>query len=168
MAEVECLRLTGDLTRQVEACLDSRANSQAVNVVQEFSLNRSRCPDRAVYVIAADDIGICKVGSAANPFQRLIELQVGNWHQLKIHGLVWFDRRATQVEKLVHSAAREMNIYIRGEWIETNPSEACELILKAARYDGQNAYDSASWVKNWSSRAAALASANKTEQRIAA
>lgn len=164
-AEVMALNLGGNISGVVPLILDDAANFRAMELAASFGRN-SACI--AVYLIAPDDLDVVKVGIAADPRLRLSALQVGNWNKLSVRGLLWFDGSAGDVERLVHQAAAEMNISVRGEWIGAPIAEAAELVLKAARYSKRKCYDSDIWIKNWSSRVGALADSKSSSKRIAA
>lgn len=165
-AQVKALDLSGDLARASKLLLNDSANFRAMELAARLAVKGSLVS--ALYMIGPDDHEVVKIGYAANPRLRLCELQIGNWHQLSVRGLLWFDGGAGKVEQLVHRAAAEMDIALRGEWIEASISEAAELVLKAARYVNARCYDSDIWLKNWSSRVDALAEVNGAGKRLAA
>lgn len=167
VAPVEALNLKSDLKDLSALILDEAANFRAMELASKLAAS-SGTPFGAVYLIAAEDMGIVKVGVATDPRFRLCTLQIGNWHQLFVKGLLWVDSGAGGIERLVHRAAKEMDISIRGEWIEASVEQAAELVLKAARYDKARCYDSAAWIKNWSSRVDALAESKGIRKRVAA
>lgn len=167
LAPVETLNLKSDLKELSALILDEAANFRAMELASKLCATPGT-PFGAVYLVAAEDLGIVKVGIAADPRNRLCTLQIGNWNKLFVKGLLWVDKGAGGIERLVHQAAREMGISIRGEWIEASVEQAAELVLKAARYDRARCYDSAVWMKNWANRVDALAGAKGIKKRIAA
>jgi len=157
--DIDALDLSGDLGPAIEACRDEFVNFRAAELARQINRGAALNACVAVYVIGPEDLDveICKIGTATSPLTRLGDLQIGNWHKLTIHSLLWMDKNAAAVEALSHRAAKEMEISHRGEWVRTTPKEACEIVLKAARYDGSPAFDSATWINNFASRTAKVA-----------
>jgi hypothetical protein len=154
--EVDALDLN-HVAAAVDLCLDGAANFRAMELAARIADDRAKHMPSAVYVVAPEDAPVCKIGIAQNPRVRLIGLQNGNWHQLSIASLLWTDGSAYEIEQTALRAAKEMGIYLRGEWIEADSREATELALKAARYLGMVVYDSATWLDNWALRLQAVA-----------
>lgn len=168
-AQVQALDLTGDLGAAARILQDGPANTRAMSLASKMCASKAMSPCQAVYLIAPDDgLEVVKVGTAADPACRLVTLQIGNWNKLAVHGLLWLDRGAGGVERLVHEAAKEMGIAVRGEWLSCSLAEASELVLKAARFAKIPCYDSDIWIKNWASRVDALAESKGITRRIAA
>lgn len=166
-ASVSALNLSGNLSPAVKLVTDDAANFRAMELAGKLK-DSPGSPFSAVYLIAPDDMDVVKIGHATDPKMRLSLLQVGNWHQLSVKGLLWVDSGPGLIEGLAHQAAIEMGIRIRGEWFEASIEEAAELVLKAARYGKKTCYDSDIWVKNWSSRVDALAEASGIKNRLVA
>lgn len=167
-AEVDALDLSGDLAPIVATCMDEPANFRAMELARRLFDGRTRYAPMAVYVIAPDEIDVAKVGFASNPVIRLTSLQIGNWNRLTVRALLWVDAQAAVIEKLVHQAAKEMEIYLRGEWLAASPFDATELVLKAARHAKLPCYDSVTWMNNLGARSQALAEHRHYARRIAA
>jgi hypothetical protein len=164
--KVEALDLSGDISAAVRSCMDVADNFKAMNLCSKFSDGRLICAPQAVYVIGPADIPVSKIGVTTNPTSRLTTLQIGNWHDLVVHALIWVDRLAEHIEDLALRAAKEMELGVRGEWISAYPAEACELIVKAARFNGDPAYDSTAWMRNWGARVEAVAEHKQKLQRL--
>jgi hypothetical protein len=164
-AEVDCLSFR-DITATTDLCMDGFANSRAMELASKFHDDRTKGLPSAVYVVAAEHIPVCKIGVATNPIGRLLSLQIGNWHELSVESLLWFDNGAVEIEQTALRAAKEMGIYLRGEWVEATAREAAELVVKAARHIGKPAYDSETWIENWSARVNALAEAKGRSEAI--
>ncbi len=168
-AEVLALDLSGGLSPALASILNDSANAKALALANTLKSEPGHSFG-AVYMIGPEDSGldVVKVGIADDPRKRLCELQVGNWNKLEVKGLLWFDSGPGGVERLVHKAAAEMGIGLRGEWLATSIGEAAMLVLKAARYSGRVCYDSDIWLKNWANRLEALVDAKGIKGRLAA
>lgn len=156
--EVDALELA-DIPATAKLCMDGAANFRAMELAGKIADDRAKGMPSAVYVVAPADMPVCKIGIASDPTSRLISLQGGNWNPLAVMSLLWLDVGAYEIEQLALRAAREMDLHIRGEWIAADPVQACELVLKAARHSSRPAYDSATWLSNWSIRLNAVAEA---------
>lgn len=163
--QVKALNLRGDLNPAIDAITSVADNQRAMELATRLGMGGY---GSAIYVIGPKDCSAVKIGQAADPKLRLCQLQVGNWHDLYVHALLWVDRAPGAIEGYAHKAAKEMNWSIRGEWISASKREAAELVLKAARYSKLASYDSAIWLDNWSDRVEALAVQNGSASRIAA
>lgn len=163
--KVQALDLRGKLDRAVEAITSIPDNHRAMELASRLGMGGY---GSAIYIIGPEDCSAVKIGQAADPKLRLSQLQVGNWNDLYVHGLLWVDRAPGAVEMYAHQAAKEMNWSIRGEWVKASIEEAAELVLKAARFAKLACYDSAIWMENWSDRLEALAIQNGAASRIAA
>lgn len=85
-----------------------------------------------VYVVGFEEPGIVKIGSAANPSTRLLELQCGCPFELQVKAAVSIhDGDPILVEFAAHRLAKDA--HIRGEWFELSVDEAIAVIIKAAR-----------------------------------
>ena len=152
-AEVMALDLRGDLSQAARLLLDGPSNFRAMELAAKLGGGSFS----AVYLIAPTDHGVVKIGVANDPKLRLSTLQIDNWNDLAVLGLLWFDRAAGEAKRLALLAAAEMGMALRGEWIEASLDEAAELVLKAARYAKLPCYDSGIWIENWANRVDALA-----------
>jgi hypothetical protein len=84
---------------------------------------------RAIYVIANDALGVCKVGIAFDPTQRLGELQTGSPHVLRLaHVIIHSD--ASGVEARAHHILASHRMH--GEWFKVTPSQAIAAVDRAA------------------------------------
>lgn len=91
----------------------------------------------AVYVIGDVYGRECKIGKAANPINRLAQLQTGNHRQLFLHRVFWMrEREASSVEALAHRIAEGSYDRLIGEWFRCSPNEAHEAIECAIEYRG--------------------------------
>jgi len=70
---------------------------------------------RYVYFMQRDTDGPIKVGSAFDPEERLIELQVGSPEELHLLGAAWGPRLEPFLKRLLSP------VHIRGEWFENVP-----------------------------------------------
>lgn len=163
--KVQALDLRGSLDKAVCALTSIEDNQRAMELASRLGMGGY---GSSVYIIGPKDGSVVKIGQAADPKLRLSTLQVGNWHDLFVHGLLWVDRGPGAIECYAHKAAKEMNWSVRGEWFNASIEEAAELVLKAARYAKIPCYDSAIWLKNWSDKLEALAVQNGAASRIAA
>lgn len=87
-----------------------------------------------VYVIQWGDDGPVKIGCAAEPSLRLLDLQCGNWRELHLRAAVPC-RDPIYFERLSHALAAKHNI--RGEWFDMNPIEAVEVVITALALRGE-------------------------------
>lgn len=71
----------------------------------------------AVYLIAPDPEGPCKIGVATNPLSRLAALQVGYPEKLSIFGLVWFHSRLVALRAEAALLKHYDSWRLTGEWI---------------------------------------------------
>lgn len=156
--EVDVLDLS-DLSAAVDLCMAGEVNFRAMELGRTLAADRGKGTTSAVYLVAPEDVPVCKIGIAIDPNARLGGIQNGCWHKLSVVGLLWADVNSYQIEQTALRAAKEMGIHLRGEWIEASPREACELVLKAARYLHAPVYDSATWLNNWGFRINAVAEA---------
>ena len=163
---VESLDLSADITELARLICDKPAIFRATELATRMT--PALGDFAAVYVIGPEEGDCVKIGYASDPRKRLSSLQIGNWHELHIHALLWVDQGPAYLEKIALSAAKEMGWHIRGEWMEANPTDAAELILKAARYDGFRCYDSEAWIDNWPHRLDAFANAKGLSKRLIA
>jgi hypothetical protein len=164
--EVDALELA-DIPATAKRCMDGAANFRAMELAGKIADDRAKGMPSAVYIVAPADVPVCKIGIAADPASRLLSLQGGNWNQLGVAALLWGDVGvAYEIEQLALRAAKEMDIYLRGEWIAADPAEACEIVLKAARHCGKPVFDSETWLGNWSVRLNAVAEAMGRDQAL--
>jgi hypothetical protein len=92
--------------------------------------NLKKC---AIYVIGP--IGIekpVKIGVANNPLHRLVHLQIGNWQELAIKGIVWFlsEHHAFIIEEAIHKQLKEFKV--SGEWFNVEVDLAGRTIFDMA------------------------------------
>jgi hypothetical protein len=95
-----------------------------------------------VYVIASADERPCKVGMTDNPWERVIELQVGNPYPLHVHRVFWIEGRseAAAVEKDAHGLIAERNRRLSGEWFDILACDAADMVEMAALKNGVQAH----------------------------
>lgn len=156
-----------DVKATAALCMDGPANYRAMQLARKLAEDRAKWMPSAVYVICPHDIPVAKIGIGTDPGDRLCQIQIGCWHRLSVMALLWLDTGAYQIEQLALKAAKEMDIYLRGEWVSATPQEACELVVKAARYSRLPVYDSATWIENWSARVDAVVEARGRTSAIA-
>lgn len=87
-----------------------------------------------LYAISSDSRYI-KFGVGGRPVKRLIELQVGSPHDLKLLGEIFaYDSEpAFELERIVHRALR--TYHVRGEWFQMVPKTiALVSLMKSLRY----------------------------------
>lgn len=90
------------------------------------------------YIYAVHEVGraeVCKVGFAAKPFRRLLNLQVGTWRPLTIGLHAGFEDKesALRVEAKAHSELKD--VHLSGEWFRANPSKIWDVVSAiAGRY----------------------------------
>ncbi len=80
-----------------------------------------------LYAIAEDRSGPCKIGYAADPHKRLVDLQIGNPRKLS---LVWSveTEHYRRAERFAHRRAGLMH-HIRGEWFSVDIVKAKEAVI---------------------------------------
>ncbi len=89
----------------------------------------------AVYVVGTLRADVVKVGFAADPLARLIQLQCGNHERLFLHR-VFFSRNYDNVpyiEKLAHKFLEKKCKRHVGEWFECSPVVAHDTVTNAFR-----------------------------------
>lgn len=88
----------------------------------------------SAYVIGDADGGVVKIGMARNPINRLASLQTGNHKRLYLHRVFQVRRPgiAQRMEMWAHTIAGDTHRRLEGEWFECGPSEAHDVIDKAA------------------------------------
>jgi hypothetical protein len=75
-----------------------------------------------IYAIEARRTPFLKIGVARNPYNRLRDLQTGSPNELALLYAVETDeRKAYEVEKLIHSSPEALNARGRGEWLDISP-----------------------------------------------
>jgi hypothetical protein len=154
--DLKFLNLADGVDEQhVALCMEPQSLAAACDLAARIHRDKHYL-DSACYVVGPDDAEICKIGVAGHPIKRLDGLQCGNWHDLKIHGLCWFESGSVVAEQTALAAAKEMGISVRGEWVMAAPRDAVELVLKAARYKALKCADSGAWLNNWSTRVEVL------------
>lgn len=84
----------------------------------------------AVYLVAANEAGPCKVGFAADPVLRLRELQTGSAARLKLYG-IFPTPKAKELERKVHDRLGHANM--TGEWFGIPVERAWEAIVAEHR-----------------------------------
>jgi hypothetical protein len=89
-----------------------------------------------VYVIGPDHGFPIKIGVAAKPFVRLMDIQVSHWELMVIHGLFSVESRgkAFRLEKICHKRLAESAI--RGEWFNLFAEDAIGVVTELAREMG--------------------------------
>lgn len=157
-ALVEFLDLSADLARAASACKEPEGLTKAGKLAFKLYEAKTHFQDTCVYVIGPSDPGIeiSKIGVTVNPFGRLAQLQIGNWHRLELKGIMWVLGKATTVERNAHLAAKEMDVWLSGEWMALPGDDAVELALKAARYSKAWVADSNAFLRNMGARVAAV------------
>jgi hypothetical protein len=86
-----------------------------------------------VYVIQSGEDGPVKIGSAARPSKRIVNLQTSCWQDLFLRAVVPAIGNV-DIEQAAHVLAREHAI--RGEWFDLTPAEATWFVLEAMRVQG--------------------------------
>lgn len=160
-AEVDFLDLSGDLVGARVACADFEALTKAARLAYKLYEAKTHYQDTCIYIIGPSDPGvdIHKIGLTVNPYGRLSQLQIGNWHRLEVKGLIWPYNKAVTIERNAHLAAKEMGIWLSGEWLALGVDDAIELALKAARYSKVMVADSDAYLRNMGARVAAVGKA---------
>lgn len=105
-------------------------NRLALNVANGVASATYGC----IYFIGPVDGSPLKIGISLNPFSRLIELQIGNWEELVLHGVIWADfEDAEKIEKTSHKIADKSGILARGEWVWGSLETCIDLVMEAAQ-----------------------------------
>lgn len=148
------------------AAMDDEANAKASVCCKSWG--GAQC----VYVISANEGESSKIGVTGDPLARLASLQTANWQPLTIAALFWLQsgrylsESRLKVEATALRAAREMGVLLSGEWVDLDPIDAAELVVKAAKYEKIDIVDSAQWIENTAIKAADLAAAAQASKRI--
>jgi hypothetical protein len=87
-------------------------------------------PYCSVYVIAPEGHWPSKVGISVHARKRVQELQTSHWKRLVVSECYWCPtvKGARAVEKKVHDALKEENVYLLGEWFDKTPAQAAEIV----------------------------------------
>jgi hypothetical protein len=88
-----------------------------------------------VYIVQAGEDGPVKIGAAARPTLRVVELQVANWQELHLRAAVPV-KACGHIEGIAHAIAAKYSI--RGEWFDLSPARAVEIVLAAVVAAGQD------------------------------
>lgn len=84
---------------------------------------------QAIYVIATDVNGPCKIGRSRDPDYRVKQLQTGNPYPLQ----VWYrflTAEATRLETLIKDLVQHRQL--TGEWFDLTVEEAKEVCISAS------------------------------------
>jgi hypothetical protein len=169
--EVPVERSTFDLSQDLQplarSCSDLQSIRKMINLLSWACDEFQGDLGCAVYAVGVARDNFAKVGISHNPGPRLKTLQNGHYRKLSYHGLLWVDtvEQATEIERLVLRAAREMGIYERGEWLATDAAEVLQLALKAARHAGIPCRDSETALSDFANMRLALKAATASAHR---
>lgn len=158
-SEEKCFKLGNDLSGFAELCQEDEPIAKACGFTSSIKEEDVRTLS-GLYVIGVEGIPVSKIGISHCPVLRRDCLQQNHWADLTLHAVMWSCvNKAETIEKTALSAAEEMGVRLNGEWVAMEPSEAFELLLKAARYTSIPVCDSSTWMMNWNVRTRALAAA---------
>ena len=105
----------------------------------------------SMYVVEPEHEGVCKIGIASNPFERLRGLQTASWRRLKIKALFWFKRwgDAASLEYDALQFAKEQGLRLQGEWLDLDHMESIGLMLSTPGADKRKFTDNHGLVHDW-------------------
>lgn len=158
-SEENCFKLGQDLSGFADLCREPESIAKACGFTSQ--MREEEIGGRhGLYVVGVDGIPVSKIGVSRCPVLRRDCLQQNHWADLSLHAVLWCCvKKAETIEGTALKAAEEMGVRLNGEWVAMEPSEALELLLKAARYTKLPVCDSATWMANWNVRTRALAAA---------
>ena len=150
------LRLDADPASLIEVCREPGAIAKACGFSSLQSEKRKGRKD-ALYVIAADEHGVSKIGVSRCPIDRFVDIQNGHWSELRLFAVLWAPLRDAEcIEQKALALAGSRGLRLKGEWIDAEPEVAFSLIIETARDMESVLCDSASWLTNWTARTAEL------------
>ena len=158
-ASQKCFDFSQDLDELVSAASNLDRLGEIEGVMRRMNYADRGDHDCAVYAAEAVGFGHVKIGVSSTPIKRLEVLQIANFADLKLVGLVWAssEKAAANIERLALRAAKEMEWKANGEWVKSTAEEAIELIVKAARFADARVYGTPEAMANMVARANALA-----------
>lgn len=117
----------------VRALMRDEDNVKASVLANKFKATHEHEQDCAVYLFQAGDLPVLKVGVSANPRVRHSEIQTHLWSELSLVSLLWTNAvEARSIELSFLRYAKKFDIHLRGEWVQAEPEDGVEMIVKIA------------------------------------
>lgn len=150
------------------AIIESACDPDALAILSAYTARQVQSGEPrgedALYVISVDGLPVCKIGYSFYPAKRLIELQQQTWCDLRLSAVFYpLNWKADRLERAVLDKAKELDLIIRGEWLNVSAEDAVALIAKIAKGKKKLLAGSDTYFDNLASRTAGLQAAH--EQR---